>query len=156
MKPKNYKYSICCFFATYPALRSKSNVWLDRNHDTSSMTKWINMSTRGLLLKWASTIKFNYTWWSRYKAVHVLVKVQSGTRVGQGTKRYMCWSRYKADIIISSICNLLTLRWTTLTTSLLYKMISFLIYISNNWQNHYNYSFKIFAINGVLQCFSSK
>ena len=86
MKPKNYKYSICCFFATYPALRSKSNVWLDRNHDTNSMTKWINMSTRGLLLKWASTIKFNYTWWSRYKAVHVLVKVQSGTCVGPGTK----------------------------------------------------------------------
>jgi hypothetical protein len=51
MEPKNYKYSICSFFATYAALGSKSKVWLDRNHDTNSMTKWINMSTRGLLLK---------------------------------------------------------------------------------------------------------
>jgi hypothetical protein len=46
-----HMYRFVPFFATYPALRSKSNVWLDRNHDTNSMTKWINMSTRGLLLK---------------------------------------------------------------------------------------------------------
>ena len=44
-----------------------------------------------------------YTCWTRYKAVHVLIKVQSGTRVGQGTKRYTCWSMYKAVHVLVKV-----------------------------------------------------
>ena len=137
---------------------------------TKRYTCWSRYKAVHVLVKVQSGTRIGqgtkrYMCWLRYKAVHVLVKIKRGTRVGQGIKRYTCWSRYKrytcwsrykADIIISSTCNLLTLRWTTLTTSLLYTMISFLIYIWNNWKNHYNYSFNIFAINGVLQCFTSK
>ena len=63
---KDYKIGICCFSAEHAALKIKSNDWLARNQD--NMCKWGDMSIRGLLLQWASTIK---------KKMHVGL-VQSG------------------------------------------------------------------------------
>ena len=50
---KDYKIGICCFSAKYEALRSKSKDWLAQNQNN----EWGNMSNRGLLFQWASTIK---------------------------------------------------------------------------------------------------
>ena len=51
---KYYKICICCLFAKYVALRSKSIYWLARN-----VSEWSDMSTCGLLFQWAITIKKN-------------------------------------------------------------------------------------------------
>ena len=52
---KDYKIGICCFTAKYTALRSKNKDFLTRDQD--NVSEWNNMSTRGLLFLWASTIK---------------------------------------------------------------------------------------------------
>ena len=52
---KDYKIGICCFFAKHAALRRKSKDWWARNQD--NMSEWGDMSIRGLLFQWASTIK---------------------------------------------------------------------------------------------------
>ena len=52
---KDYEIDMCCVFAKYAALRSKSKDWLDRNQN--NVSKWNNMATRGLLVQWASSIQ---------------------------------------------------------------------------------------------------
>ena len=52
---KDYKIGICCFSAKHAALRRKSKDWFIRNQD--NVSEWGNMSIRGLLFQWASTIK---------------------------------------------------------------------------------------------------
>jgi hypothetical protein len=52
---KDYKIGICCFSANHAELRRKSKDWLARNQN--NVSEWSDMSTRGLLLQWASTIK---------------------------------------------------------------------------------------------------
>jgi hypothetical protein len=52
---KDYKIGICCFSAKHAALRRKSKDWLARNQN--NVSEWSDMSTRGLLFQWASTIK---------------------------------------------------------------------------------------------------
>ena len=52
IKPK----TICCFSAKHAALRRTSKDWLARNQN--NVSEWSDMSTRGLLFQWASTIKF--------------------------------------------------------------------------------------------------
>jgi hypothetical protein len=54
-KAKNYKFGICCFSAKHVALRKYSKDWLARNQN--NVSEWSDMSTRGLLFQWASTIK---------------------------------------------------------------------------------------------------
>jgi hypothetical protein len=54
---KDYKIGICCFSAKHAALRRKSKDRLTRNQN--NVSEWIDMSTRGLLFQWASTIKSN-------------------------------------------------------------------------------------------------
>ena len=49
---KDYKIGICCFSAKHTALRRKSKDWNQNNE-----SEWSDMSTRGLLFQWASTIK---------------------------------------------------------------------------------------------------
>ena len=46
---KDYKISICCFFAKQAALRIKSKDWLARNQ--YNVSEWSDMSTRGLLFQ---------------------------------------------------------------------------------------------------------
>ena len=55
VKPKTYSIGICCFSAKHAALRRKSKDWLVRNRN--NVSKWSDMSTRGLLFQYASTIK---------------------------------------------------------------------------------------------------
>ena len=52
---KDYEIGICCFSAKHAALRRKSKDWFARNQNNAF--EWSDMSTRGLLLQWASTIK---------------------------------------------------------------------------------------------------
>ena len=54
-QPKDYRIGICCFSAKYTSLRRKSKDWLVRNQN--NVSEWSNMSTRGLLFQWASTMK---------------------------------------------------------------------------------------------------
>ena len=52
---KDYKIGICYFSAKHAALSSKSKYWFARNQN--NVSEWSDMSTRGLLFQWASTIK---------------------------------------------------------------------------------------------------
>ena len=52
---KDYKISICCFFAKHAALRRKSKDWLALDRD--NVSEWGEMSLRRLLFQCASTIK---------------------------------------------------------------------------------------------------
>jgi hypothetical protein len=52
---KDYAIGMCSFSAKHAALRRKSKDWLARNHD--NVSEWGDMSLRGLLFQWASTIK---------------------------------------------------------------------------------------------------
>jgi hypothetical protein len=52
---KDYDIGICCFSAKHAALRRKNKDWLARNQN--NVSEWSDMSTRGLLFQWASTIK---------------------------------------------------------------------------------------------------
>ena len=52
---KDYKIGICCFSAKHAALRRKRKEWLGRNQN--NVSEWGDISTRGLLFQWASTIK---------------------------------------------------------------------------------------------------
>jgi hypothetical protein len=49
---KDYYIGICCFSA---ALRRKSKKWSTLNWD--NVSEWSDMSTRGMLFQWASSIK---------------------------------------------------------------------------------------------------
>ena len=49
---KDYKIGICCISAKHASLRRKSKDWLARNN----VSEWSDMSTRGFLFQWASTI----------------------------------------------------------------------------------------------------
>jgi hypothetical protein len=52
---KDYKIGTFWFSANNAALRRKSKYWLAWNQD--NVSEWSNMSIRGLLFQWASTIK---------------------------------------------------------------------------------------------------
>jgi hypothetical protein len=52
---KDHKIGICCFSAKQAALRRKSKDWLAQNQN--NVSEWSDMSIRGLLFQWASTIK---------------------------------------------------------------------------------------------------
>jgi len=51
----DYKIGICCFSAKHVALRRKSKDWFARNQN--NVSEWGDMSIRGLLFQWTSTIK---------------------------------------------------------------------------------------------------
>jgi hypothetical protein len=52
---KDYKIGICSISAKHALLRRKNRDWLARNED--NVSEWGDMSIRGLLFQWASTIK---------------------------------------------------------------------------------------------------
>ena len=53
---KEYKIGMCCVSAKHASLRSKSKDWMTRNQN--NVSEWSDISTRGLLFQWASTMKF--------------------------------------------------------------------------------------------------
>jgi len=54
-KTNDYKIGVCCFSAKQTTLSGKSKDWLTRNQE--KVSEWSDMSTRGLLLQWATTIQ---------------------------------------------------------------------------------------------------
>ena len=54
-EPQYYKINICCFSAKNASFRRKNKNWLARNQD--SVSECGDMSIRGLLFQWDSTIK---------------------------------------------------------------------------------------------------
>ena len=52
---QGYKIGICCFSGKHSTLRRKSKDWLSRNQN--NMSECVDMSSRGLLSQWSSTIK---------------------------------------------------------------------------------------------------
>ena len=70
---KDYEISICCFSAKHAALRRKSKDWLARNQTYVSL--WSDMSIRGLLFQWASTIKIQLSVLVWYKADLISLKI---------------------------------------------------------------------------------
>jgi hypothetical protein len=60
---KDFKIGICCFSAKHTALRRKSKDELAWNQN--NVSEWSNMSTRGLLFQWASTIKIQLSMFIR-------------------------------------------------------------------------------------------
>jgi hypothetical protein len=50
----DYQIGDCCFSAKHAALRRKSKDWLTQNQ--YNVSEWGNLSIRGLLFQWASTI----------------------------------------------------------------------------------------------------
>ena len=51
----DYKIDMCCFSAKHALLKRKNKDWFARNQD--NVSEWDNISIRGLLFQWASTIK---------------------------------------------------------------------------------------------------
>jgi hypothetical protein len=72
-KTKDYKIDVCCFSAKHTALRRKSKDWLARNQD--HVSEWGDMSIRGLLFQWASTIKIQLSVLVWYKADLISLKI---------------------------------------------------------------------------------
>ena len=107
---KYYKIDICYFFDKYAALRSKSKDWMDLNQ--YNVSKWSDISACGLLFQWASTIKIQLS---------MLVL-------------------YKADIIISSECNLF-LPWHS------WKIIHLALNNNNSLTHEYMYMNSILLSN---------
>ena len=52
---KDYRIGICCFSAKQAVLRKTGKDWLARNQN--NVSEWSDMSARGLMFQWASTIK---------------------------------------------------------------------------------------------------
>ena len=68
---KDYEIGICCFSAKRASLRRKTKDWLARNHDNVSERG--DMSIRGLLFHWASTIKIQLRVLVWYKADLIII-----------------------------------------------------------------------------------
>jgi hypothetical protein len=70
---KDYKIGICSFSAKHAALRRKSKDWLARNQD--NVSEWGDMSMRGLLLQWDSTILIQLSVLVWYKADLIIISL---------------------------------------------------------------------------------
>jgi hypothetical protein len=71
---KDYKIGICCFSAKHTALKKKRKGWLARNQD--NVSEWGNMSIRGLLFQWPSTIKIQLSVLVKYKVDLIIISLK--------------------------------------------------------------------------------
>jgi hypothetical protein len=71
---EDYKIGICWFSAKHAALRRKSKDWLARNQN--NVSEWSDMSTRGLLFQWSSTIKIQLSVLVKYKADLIIISLK--------------------------------------------------------------------------------
>ena len=95
-KTKENKIDICNFSAKPAASTSKSKDWFARNYD--SVSEWSTMYTHGLLVQWASTIKFQLSGVVYYK-------VKSGYHSHLiECNLFSSWYSYKmADVTLATI-----------------------------------------------------
>ena len=68
---KDYKIGICCFSAKHAALRKKRKDEFFRNRD--NVSEWGDMSIRGLLFQWASTVKIQLDVLVQYKSDLIII-----------------------------------------------------------------------------------
>jgi hypothetical protein len=73
-KTKDYKIGMCCFSAKPVVLRRKNKDWLARNQN--NVSEWNDMSTRRLLLQWASTIQIQLSVLVKYKADLIIISLK--------------------------------------------------------------------------------
>ena len=71
---KDFKIDICCFSAKHAALRRKSKDRLARNQN--NLSEWSDMSTRGLLFQWDSTINIQLSALVEYKADLIIISLK--------------------------------------------------------------------------------
>ena len=71
---KDYEIDICCFSAKHAALRKRSKDWLARNQN--NVSEWSDMSIRGLLFQWASTIKIQLTMLVYNRADFIIISLK--------------------------------------------------------------------------------
>ena len=71
---KDYKIGICFFSAKHAAFRRKSKDGLARNQD--NVSEWSDMSTRGLLFQWASTMKIQLGMLVLYKVDLIIISLK--------------------------------------------------------------------------------
>ena len=71
---KDYTFGICCFSAKHAALKRKSNDWLPRNQD--NVSELGNISIRGLLFQWTSTVKIQPIVLVLYKADLIIISLK--------------------------------------------------------------------------------
>ena len=71
---KDYQISICCLFTKHAALWRKSKDWLARNQD--NVSKWGDMSIRGLFFKGDSVIKIQLSVLVYYKADLIIISLK--------------------------------------------------------------------------------
>ena len=71
---KDCKIGMCCFSAKHIALRRKNKDLLARNQD--NVSEWGDMSIRGLLFQWASTIKIQLSVFVYYKADLIVISLK--------------------------------------------------------------------------------
>jgi len=71
---KDYNIDICCFSANHAAFRRKSKDWFARNQD--NVSAWGDMSIRGMLFQWASTIQIQLSVLVEYKADLIIISLK--------------------------------------------------------------------------------
>ena len=71
---KDYNIGICCFSTKHATLRRKRKDWLARNQ--GNVYEWGDMSIRGLLFQWASTIKLQLSVLVKYKAGLIIISLK--------------------------------------------------------------------------------
>ena len=95
---KAYKIGICHFSAKHAALRRKSKDWLARNQN--NVSEWSDMSTRGPLYQWASTIKIQLSMLVENKEELIIISLQINL--------FSPWYRWKIAELVLSTNNSLT------------------------------------------------
>jgi hypothetical protein len=107
---KDYEIGICCFSAKHTALRRKSKDWLARNQN--NVSEWSDMSTRGLMFQWASTIKIQLSVLVENKADLIIISLKINL--------FSPWYSWKiADLVLNNNHSLNDLEkdkiWSSLT-----------------------------------------
>ena len=122
-----YKIGICCFSAKHTALRRKTKDWLARNRD--NVSEWCGMFIRGLLFRWASTIKIQL---SVYKGEFIIISLK--------TNLFSPWYSWKmAELALNNNHSLTHLIYSFLLP--LWHLQNFLVYILENFEDKKGVSF---------------
>jgi hypothetical protein len=90
---KDYRIGICCFSPKHAALRRNNKDWWARNQD--NVREWWDMSIRGLLFKWASTIKIKLSMLVKYNADLIIISLKINL--------FSPWYRWKiAELVLNN------------------------------------------------------